>query len=144
LLGSQRDRDLFLQVLERVRRRYHFVVVGYAVMPEHFHLLITEPEVGTPSTVMQVLKQRTAHALLPRKKRADARQRSCSQTHFAHAILAGAFLRFQRVDDSQARRKTAVYASQSGEARFGDFSRTMALEQLSFLSVGRSRPGARE
>jgi putative transposase len=44
-------------------------------MPEHFHLLISEPEVGTPSTVMQVLKQRTARALLPKKKRHDPRQR---------------------------------------------------------------------
>jgi REP element-mobilizing transposase RayT len=40
-------------------------------MPEHFHLLINEPEIGTPSTVMQVLKQRTAHALLPKKRRAS-------------------------------------------------------------------------
>ena len=45
-------------------------------MPEHIHLLITEPEVGTPSTVMQVLKQRSARALLPKKKRSDPRQRS--------------------------------------------------------------------
>jgi len=44
-------------------------------MPEHIHLLISEPEIGTPSTVMQVLKQRTAHALLPKKKRSDPRQR---------------------------------------------------------------------
>jgi len=29
-------------------------------MPEHIHLLIGEPERGTPSTVMQVLKQRFA------------------------------------------------------------------------------------
>jgi len=52
------------------------VVVGYVVMPEHLHLLISEPEVGSPSTVMQVLKQRTAHALLPRRKRRDPRQRN--------------------------------------------------------------------
>ena len=45
-------------------------------MPEHFHLLITEPEVGTPSTVMQVLKQRTAHALLPKRERDDPSQPS--------------------------------------------------------------------
>ncbi len=43
-------------------------------MPEHIHLLITEPEVGTPSTVMQVLKQRTARALSPKRKRRDPRQ----------------------------------------------------------------------
>jgi putative transposase len=45
-------------------------------MPEHIHLLLIEPEIGTPSTVMQVLKQRTARALLPKKKRAEPRQRS--------------------------------------------------------------------
>ena len=27
-------------------------------MPEHFHLLITEPEVGDPSVVMKVIKER--------------------------------------------------------------------------------------
>jgi putative transposase len=44
-------------------------------MPEHIHLLITEPEIGSPSTVMQVLKQRTARALLPKRKRTDPRQK---------------------------------------------------------------------
>ena len=46
LLSSRRNRDLFLQVLEQVRKRYHFVVVGYVVMPEHIHLLFSEPEAG--------------------------------------------------------------------------------------------------
>jgi REP element-mobilizing transposase RayT len=27
-------------------------------MPEHFHLLITEPDVGDPSVVMKVIKER--------------------------------------------------------------------------------------
>ncbi len=36
--------------------------------------MISEPEVGTPSTVMQVLKQRTAHALLPKYRKPDPRQ----------------------------------------------------------------------
>jgi putative transposase len=27
-------------------------------MPEHFHLLITEPEMGDPSVVMKVIKER--------------------------------------------------------------------------------------
>jgi REP element-mobilizing transposase RayT len=30
--------DLFLKILERVRRRYRLVVVGYVVMPEHISL----------------------------------------------------------------------------------------------------------
>ena len=43
LLGTGQNRDLFLQVLEQVRRRYQFLVVGYVVMPEHIHLLLGEP-----------------------------------------------------------------------------------------------------
>jgi len=44
LLGTARRRDLFLKILEHTRQRYQFVVVGYVVMPEHFHLLISEAE----------------------------------------------------------------------------------------------------
>ncbi len=57
-LDSGERRDLFLRVLERARQKYRFVVIGYVVMPEHFHLLITEPEVGNPSVVMKVVKER--------------------------------------------------------------------------------------
>ena len=64
LLGTARRRDLFLKILEEVRIRYGFIVVGYVVMPEHIHLLISEPDRGTPSTVMQVLKQRFARSVL--------------------------------------------------------------------------------
>jgi putative transposase len=40
--------DLLLEILEEARRRYRFVVHGYVVMPEHVHLLMTEPELGRP------------------------------------------------------------------------------------------------
>ena len=75
LLSSARARDRFLSILEQTRVRYRFVVVGYVVMPEHVHLLVSEPEIGNPSTAMQVLRQRTARALLPKKRRRDPRQR---------------------------------------------------------------------
>jgi putative transposase len=68
-LASARRRDLFLTILEQVRQRYRFVVVGYVVMPEHFHLLISEPQRGTPSTVMQALKIGFARRLLARTRR---------------------------------------------------------------------------
>ena len=74
-LNSARARDRFLSILEETRQQYRFVVVGYVVMPEHVHLLLSEPEVGSLWTVMQVLKQRTARALLPRRKRRNPRQR---------------------------------------------------------------------
>ena len=52
-----------------MRERYQFSLVGYVVMPEHIHLLICEPQVGTPSTVMQVLKQRVAQSLRRKPRR---------------------------------------------------------------------------
>jgi putative transposase len=48
--------DLFLKILERVRRRYRFVVLGYVVMPEHIHLLVSEPQRETLSVAIQALK----------------------------------------------------------------------------------------
>jgi putative transposase len=62
-LKSAQRRNLFLRVLEQARRRYRFVVIGYVVMPEHFHLLMTEPEVGNPSVVMKVIKERFTRIL---------------------------------------------------------------------------------
>jgi len=62
-LGTPQRRDLFLRILEEARQKYRFVVHGYVVMPEHFHLLITEPELGDPSVVMKVLKERFTRKL---------------------------------------------------------------------------------
>src|SRR5438477_5274272 len=64
LLGTPRRRNAFLKILEQVRQKYDFTVVGYVVMPEHFHLLISEPAEADPSVVMKVLKQRVARRLL--------------------------------------------------------------------------------
>ncbi len=62
-LASLEARDGFEAVFEEVRRKYDFVIVGYVLMPEHVHLLISEPAVGDPSVAIQVLKQRTSRAL---------------------------------------------------------------------------------
>ena len=72
VLGTARRRNVFLSVLEQVRRRYRFVVLGYVVMPEHVHMLIMEPERGTVASVMQVLKQRTALRMLGRRRPGQA------------------------------------------------------------------------
>jgi putative transposase len=44
-----------MNILERVRRRYR-LVLGYVVMPEHVHLLVSEPQRETLSTAVQALK----------------------------------------------------------------------------------------
>ena len=73
LLAAARDRDLFVRVLEQVRERYQFVIVGYVVMPEHFHLLISEPEKSNPSVVIQALKLGVARRILAARKRRKKR-----------------------------------------------------------------------
>jgi putative transposase len=55
-LSAVATMELFEDALERVRRRYHFVVGGYVVMPEHVHLLFNEPERSLLSTAIQALK----------------------------------------------------------------------------------------
>jgi len=57
LLGAPRSRDLFLEVMEQIRQRHQFVVVGYVVMPEHVHLLVSEPEL-TPVAVGHIWQRR--------------------------------------------------------------------------------------
>jgi REP element-mobilizing transposase RayT len=74
LLGSARARDLFLKVFEQVRRRYDFEVIGFVVMPEHVHLLISEPKRGNLPIVMQVLKQRVSLRLLRKRKLSSQRE----------------------------------------------------------------------
>ncbi len=57
ILGIPEARDSFLTILERTRVKYRFHVLGYVVMPDHVHLLVSEPELGKLSTVIQVVKQ---------------------------------------------------------------------------------------
>jgi len=63
LLARARGYDTFEIELERIRRRYEFVIAGYVLMPEHVHLLVNEPQVSSLSTALQVLKQRTSGLL---------------------------------------------------------------------------------
>jgi putative transposase len=55
-LASPAARDLFERSLETIRLRYDFVVAGYVVMPEHVHLLISEPKKVILSKAIQALK----------------------------------------------------------------------------------------
>jgi putative transposase len=44
LLANDEGRRIFETALERVRRSFRLQVYGYAVMPEHVHLLLSEPQ----------------------------------------------------------------------------------------------------
>jgi hypothetical protein len=56
LLNTSEIRDVFLKILERARVRFDFLIYGFVIMPNHVHLLISEPMVGTLATVIQAIK----------------------------------------------------------------------------------------
>lgn len=74
LLGTMRARNVFVEALGKMRERYGFLLVAYVVMPEHVHLLISEPSRGTPSVVLKVLKQRVSRDLRKKSRRERAGQ----------------------------------------------------------------------
>jgi putative transposase len=63
LLGTARASDIFEQAFEQTRQWYGFYVAGYVVMPEHVHLLMSEPERAKLSVALQMLKQNVARIL---------------------------------------------------------------------------------
>ena len=69
LLGTKRVRHLFVEELARVRQERGFRLAGYVVMPNHVHLLMSEPAKGTVSTALQLLKQRVSRKAHDRARR---------------------------------------------------------------------------
>ncbi len=63
-LGSAGARDLFEVALEQARVQYRFFVTGYVVMPEHVHLLMSEPEDGELASAIQAIKQSVSRKLI--------------------------------------------------------------------------------
>ena len=57
ILGSSEARDMFLTILEKTRARHRSEIYVYVVMPEHVHLLVSEPEMAKLSASIQVVKQ---------------------------------------------------------------------------------------
>jgi putative transposase len=55
-LQASDARDLFERSMERARRKYLFKVLAYVVMPEHVHLLISEPATEPLSKALQSIK----------------------------------------------------------------------------------------
>ena len=58
--------DLFPRCLEDMRRRFDLRIYGYVVMPEHVHLLLSEPDHGTLAEAIHYLKLSFAKRLRSR------------------------------------------------------------------------------
>lgn len=64
LLTPDFAKQTFERALERVRRSFELCVYGYVVMPEHVHLLISEPKRGTLADALKSLKQGVSRRLI--------------------------------------------------------------------------------
>src|ERR1700675_4811166 len=67
LLATAFARNLFVKELDEVRHGYDFLLVGYVLMPNHVHLLISEPKNCSPSSTLQMLKQRVSRKMREQK-----------------------------------------------------------------------------
>jgi putative transposase len=56
-LQSAHAASIFEHSLEAMRQKYRFHVFGYVIMPEHVHLLLSEPPTHPLSTVIGSLKR---------------------------------------------------------------------------------------
>jgi putative transposase len=72
--------DQFLASLERIRRRYRLIILGYVVMPEHVHLLVSEPQRETLSTVIQALKLSFIRSMEVSRSGSTPRSRNTGET----------------------------------------------------------------
>ena len=59
-------REVFEAGVERVRRSFGLCVYGYVVMPNHVHLLLSEPPRGTLADAIKSLKQGVSRRLIGR------------------------------------------------------------------------------
>jgi len=64
LFTADRAKRIFELALERVRRSFELRVYGYVVMPEHVHLLVSEPERGMLADALKSLKQGVSRRLV--------------------------------------------------------------------------------
>jgi putative transposase len=136
LLKTVRARDIFVKELGKVRDEMGFHLLGYVVMPEHVHLLMSEPPQGNAidgaAEVEAACGTQTAETPKASERGADAIA-ICGDRRTAASVLAVAVLRFQCVQPRKEERKTELHARESGDSQTGEPSERLAVEQLGIL-----------
>jgi len=64
LFDSYRLRGVFLDVLRQLRQETGFLLLGWVLMPEHFHLLIRAEPGASTSALLQEFKKRSAQEIV--------------------------------------------------------------------------------
>jgi putative transposase len=122
LLGTARARDIFEQTFEQTRQCYGFYVAGYVVMPEHVHLLMSEPERAKLSVALQMLKQNVARRL---------------RSPEGGLLWQPRYYDFNVWSEAKRVEKLRLYTPESSEARSGAESGGLGVEQFSPLRFWR-------
>ena len=64
LFHSERFCRCLVQRLEEVRQDFRFLLIGWVLMPDHFHLLLQPQPAGTIPSIFKELKEETAKSIL--------------------------------------------------------------------------------
>ena len=118
-LDADPPRILFEETLETLRTRHSFSMVGYVLMPEHVHLLLGEPVIGSLASTLRVLKGETS------KRLKGERDHFWQRRYYDFNVFTG-----------QAHREAQVHPPQPGLARPRRQAGGLALEQLQPLRNG--------
>lgn len=74
-LNDDHSRIIFEEILEQLRQRHGFFLFGYVLMPNHVHLLLSEPTKQQLQSTLRVLKGETS-------KRLKGDRKQFWQTHY--------------------------------------------------------------
>ncbi|HZD76417.1 MAG TPA: transposase [Acidobacteriaceae bacterium] len=109
-LAEEKHRALFLQLLEQIEHKFGFEVRGVAVLPDRFHLLMTEPSKDTADHAIEMLRHRYG-----RRYNTSARtDEQVWETKWTDAHVVGAEAieaRLQFLRDAEAKARVASEAS---------------------------------
>lgn len=86
LLAQMQMQDAFLLALEQTRRRFQMRVYGYVVMPEHVHLLLSEPAGERLSSAVQLLKSKVSIQARKEGRRAAGDRPFWQTRYFDHNV----------------------------------------------------------
>src|SRR3989441_8794933 len=129
LFTTDASQRIFESALERVRRSFRLSVYGYVVMPEHIHLLLSEPQQDTssdrtaplkpkpglsgPPVLLSEPQQDTLADALKSLKQGVSRRLIGEADHFWQKRYYDLNIR----NHAQLVEKLRLYPSQPGEAR---------------------------
>ena len=127
--GTAYARERFLRVLDRLRGGWGFGLLGYVVMPEHEHLLMSEPEKHAVESAADVEAEGIAGVEAQTKEEpgqmalrflAEAEAPAFWQRRFYDFNVWSAKKLFEKLE----------YARESGEPEAGVACGRLAVEQL--------------